>query len=222
MAKTIGTPTLNGKPIEVTDSWDKMTFAQYLRVLKIGKNDMIEILSIVTGIEYETLKKAKIGGLPKIMFLARFITDPKNPPNFPEKPTHIGKYKLPLNSKGVFNIQFESLAQFEDMRQVMINVKEGVHAHTEAYATYCALYLQKIRDGEYDSDKALKMVPELMNYPASDIISAGGFFFVTLQSLLNGIISNSRSIAQPRKKPIGKRSKGSLAHTRPLTKRHGR
>lgn len=217
--KIIGTPTLNGKPIEVTDSWDKMTFAQYLRVLKIGKNDMIEIISIITGIEYETLKKAKIGGLPKIMFLTRFLNDP---PKFPEKPTHIGKYKLPLNSKGIFDIQFESLEQFEDMRQVMINVKEGIHAHTEAYATYCAIYLQKIRDGEYDGDKALKMVPEIMNYPASDVIVAGGFFFVKLQSLLHGTRSNSPNTAQAPKKSIGKRSKRNSARTRPLTKRHVR
>lgn len=246
MAKTIiGTPTLNGKPIEVTDSWDKMTFAQYLRYIK-SKDDTIEKLSVVTGIDYDLLKKSKIGGLPKLLYIIRSL---KEPPKFPEKPIKIGAYTLPLDSKGVFDIQYESLAQFEDMRLFMEktphfpfdllgqiakgevgidalapypDLLERLYAHTEAYATYCALYLQKIRDGEYDSDKALKMVPELMNYPASDIISAGGFFFVTLQSLSNGTISNSRSIAQPLKKPIGKRSKGSSARTRPLTRRQGR
>lgn len=200
--KIIGQPTLNGEPIEITDSWDKMTFAQYLRILKM-KDDTVELLSIITGIEYETLKKAKIGGLPKLMYLARFVNEP---PKFPENPTHIGKYKLPLNSKGIFDVQLESLAQFEDMRQVMNGVKEGIHAHTEAYVTYCALYLQKIRDGEYDGDKALKMVPELMGYPASDIISAGGFFFVKLQNLLNGTPSNSPNTSRHRRKYIGKRS----------------
>lgn len=214
----IGQPTLNGKPIEITDSWEKMTFAKYLRLLKM-KDDTIERLSIITGIEYETLKKAKIGGLPKLMYLARFMNEA---PNFPEKPTKIGKYKLPLNSKGIFDIQLESLAQFEDMRHVMQNLKEGVHAHTEAYATYCALYLQKIRDGEYDADKAFKMVPELMDYPAGDIISAGGFFFVKLQSLSSGIISNSPNTKRDRRKPIGKRFKRNSGHMRQLTKRPGR
>lgn len=208
--KLIGQPTLNGKPINITDSWDKMTFSQYLRVLKM-KNETIELLSIITGIDYETLKKAKVGGLPKLMYLAKFLN---TPPNFPEKPTKIGTYKLPLNSRGIFDIQLESLAQFEDMRQVMYNVKEGVHAHTEAYATYCALYLQKIRDGEYDGDKALKMVPELMEYPASDIISAGGFFFVKLQSLLNGTKPNSQSSARHRRKSIGKRFQKSSVQRR--------
>lgn len=214
----IGQPTLNGKPIEVTDSWDKMTFSQYLRLLN-AKDDTIEIISIITGIENETLRKAKIGGLPKLMYLARFMQEP---PKFPDKPTKIGKYKLPLNSQGIFDIQLESLAQFEDMRVIMYKLKEGVFAHTEAYAAYCALYLQKIRDGEYDSDKAIKMVPEIMNYPAADIITAGSFFFVKLQNLSNGIDPTFPTTKPVRKKPIGKRSKRNLAHMRPLTKRHGR
>lgn len=210
--------TLNGKQIEVTDSWEAMTFAQYLRILKL-KDDTVEMISILTGISRETLAKAQIKGVEKLLYASQFLN---TAPKFPENPTKIGEYKLPLNSNGVFDIQFESLAQFEDMRQIMNTLKEGVHAHTEAYASYCAIYLQKLRDGEYDGDKALKMVPEIMNYPASDVIVAGGFFFVRLQSLLNGIKSNSPNTARHRKKSIGKRSKRSSARMRPLTKRPGR
>lgn len=219
MAKQIiGTPTLNGKPITLTDSWDKLTFKQYLRVLKMKKDDLIETISIITGIEYETLKKAKIGGLPKLMYVARFLNEE---PNFHVEPKKIGKYKLPINANGIFDIQLESLAQFEDMRQVM-QKNDGLYAHTEAYATYCALYLQKIRDGEYDSDKAFKMIPELMDYPASEIISAGGFFFVNLQRLLNGTPNNYQSSARHRRKYTGSLSKKSSGRTPRLTKRPGR
>lgn len=218
--------TLNNNKIEVTDSWDTMTFAQHLRVMKM--KDIYDKISIVTGIERETLKKSRIKGLNKILYAARFLDDE---PKFPEKPTQIGKYKLPINSKGIFDIQFESLEQFEDMRQIYSKLKpieecpdiiDRIHAHTEAYATYCALYLQKIRDGEYDGDKALQMVPEIMNYPTSDVISAGGFFFVSLQSLSNGIQSNSPNTTQAPKKSIGKRSKRSSGRTRQLIKRQGR
>lgn len=218
--------TLNKKKIQVTDSWEKMTFAQHLRVIKM--KDIYDKISIVTGIERETLKKARIKGLNKILYAARFLDEA---PQFPEKPTQIGKYKLPLNSKGIFDIQFESLEQFEDMRQIYSKLKpieecpdiiDRIYAHTESYATYCALYLQKIRDGEYDGDKALQMIPEIMNYPTSDVISAGGFFFVKLQSLSNGIRSNSPNTAPVQKKSIGRRSKRSSARTRPLIKRQGR
>lgn len=211
--------TLNKKSIEVTDSWESMTFGQYLRVLKM-KGTITEIISIITGIDEEYLKKAKIKGLDKLLYAAKFLNEP---PQFNLKElTHIGEYKLPLNSKGFFDITFESLAQLEDMRQVMIKLQPGIEAHTEAYATYCAIYLQKMRDGDYDGEKALKMVPEIMTYPASDIVNAGSFFFVRLSNLLNGTASNSQSIAHDRKKNTGRRSKESLARTPRLTKSRGR
>lgn len=218
--------TINKKKIEVTSSWDAMDFAQYLRVLKM--KDGFDKISIITGIDSEVLKKAKIKGLNKILYAAQFLD---TAPVFPEKPLQIGKYKLPLNHKGIFDIQFESLEQFEDMRQVFSKLKpiqEGpdildrIYAHTEAYATYCAIYLQKIRDGEYDGDKALKMVPEVMTYPASDVIVAGGFFFVKLQSLSIGIQSSSPNSVHLPKRYTGKRSKRSSARTPRLTKRPGR
>lgn len=211
--------TLNGKPITITDSWDKMTFAQYLRILKL-KDDTVELISILSSLDYDTVKKANISGMDNMLYMASFIN---TPPVFDyENVTHIGPHKLPLNSKGVFDIQFESLPQFEDMRQVFTKLEKGVYAHTEAYATYCAIYAQKLRDGEYDGDKALAMVPEVMTYPASHIITAGSFFFVKLTSLLNGTQANSQNTAPHRRKPIGKRSKRSSARTPRLTKRRGR
>lgn len=210
--------TLNGKKIVITDSWDKLTFTQYLRILKM-QNDNIELISILSGVDYETVKNAKITGLDNLMYLTRFIN---TPPTFPDKPTHIGEYKLPLDSNGIFDIQFESLAQFEDMRQVLNKLEKGVYALTKSYATYCAIYVQKLRDGEYDGEKARQMVSEIMNYPASDIIVAGGFFFVRLQTLLNGIPTNSHNTAQHRKRVIGKRSRKNLVRMQRLTKRQGR
>lgn len=217
--KKLETPlTLNGKEVQFTDSWLKMSFTQYLRILKLT-DDKIELISILTGLDYDYLKKAKITGLESILYKAQFLNEP---PQFHVKPTHIGPYKLPLNSEGIFDIQFESLAQFEDMRQIMTKLEQGIHAHTEAYAKYCAIYLQKLRDGQYDGDKALAMVPEVMLYPASDVIVAGGFFFVKLQSLSTGTQSSSQSSAPHRKKSTGKRSKRSSGRTRPSIKSRGR
>lgn len=216
--KLKGQTTLNGKPFKITKSWDEMTFAQFLRILKL-KDDNIELISILTGLEYDYLKKAEIKGFDNILYLAQFINTPSK---FPENPTRIGKYKLPLNSKGVFDVQFESLAQFEDMRSVVNSLKEGIIAHTEAYATYCAIYAQKLRDGVYDGDKAMSMVPEIMTYPAKDIIPAGSFFFLKLKSLSLGINPNSQSTSPKRGRSTGK-SIRKRSESRPrLTKSRGR
>lgn len=221
MTKTLKTDlTLNGKPIKITDSWDATNFAQYLRILKL-KDDKIELISILTGLEYDYLKKAKITGFDKLLYKSQFINTPAI---FPEKPTHIGKYKLPLNSLGVFDPQFESLAQFEDMRKLMPVQKDTdsdldkLYNHTEAYATYCALYVQKLRDGEYDGDEALKMIPEIMLMPASHIITAGSFFFIKLLSLLYGTTPNSQNMSPNQKKAIGKPTRKRSDQRQRLTK----
>lgn len=205
----IGTPTLNGKPINITDSWDKTTFSQFLRIIKYQlvpkkDRDYIELISIITGLEYEHLKKAEIKGFDKLLYAAEFIN---HEAKFNPTVTHIGKFKLPLNSKGVFDIQFESLAQFEDMRKVFEGLKDGIYHFTEAYATYCAIYCQKLKDGVYDGDKAMAMVPECMNLPASEIVSAGSFFFLKLRNLLSGINPNSQNTSPKQGKNIGKRTK---------------
>lgn len=218
MTKLKGQTTLNGKPFKITKSWDEVTFAQFLRILQL-KDDNIELISILTGLEYDYLKKAEIKGFENILYIAQFINTPRK---FDKNPTNIGPYKLPLNSKGVFDVQFESLAQFEDMRSVFNSLKEGVIAHTEAYATYCAIYAQKLRDGVYDGDKAMAMVPEIMTYPAKDIIPAGSFFFLKLKSLSLGIRLNSPSTSRKRGKSTGK-SIRKRSESRPrLTKLLGR
>lgn len=194
--------TLNGKKVNVIDSWEGLNFSQYLRGLKAG-TDLSEIFSIITGVPAETIKKAKIEGLDKLMYAASFL---QTAPEINSKPTKVGKYKLPVDKKGVFDVQFESLEQFEDMRQIMTKLENGIYAHTEAYAKYTAIYLQKIRDKEYDGAKAMEMVEEVMLMPALEVVSAGSFFFVKLQSLLNGTRPVSRPTRQLRRKAIGKRS----------------
>lgn len=199
----IGQFTVNGKPIQITDSWEKCTFSQYLAIMKMQTEH--ELLSIITGIPYEDIKKSKITGLEKLLVAAGFI---KTIPDIPKTPKKIGGFKLPLNSKGIFDIQFESLGQFEDMRLVMAKADmNDPYQLTESYGRYCSIYLQKLRDGEYDGEKALGMMPEIMNYPALEVIAAGSFFLTKLLILLNGTISSFQTTAPTRNRPIGKRIK---------------
>lgn len=206
-----GIPTLNGKPINITDSWDKTTLSQYLRILKLN-NDTVELISIITGLDYEYLKKAKIIGLEKLLYASRFI---EIIPKLSENVEKIGGFKLPLNASGVFDVQFETLAQFEDMRTIMAetDVKEA-YKLTESYAKYCAIYCQKLRDGEYDYDKAMKMVPEIHTYPSFEVIMAGSFFLTKLWSLLSGTLKASPSSVPAQKKHTGKHSRKNLGRTR--------
>jgi len=141
----------------------------------------------------------------------------KTPYTFDKGTPNVGKYKLPLNSKGEFNIQFESLAQFEDMRAAMIKTKDNdVIALVKSYAIFVAIYIQKIRDNEYSYDKAMAMIPEIYQMPAHEVITTGSFFFVKLLTLLTGTAPTSRKANTPRKKrkQVTRSSKKSSAITR--------
>lgn len=202
---------LNGKSINVASSWDDLTFDQFLQILD-SKDDLLQLVSICSGLDYETLKKSVIVGLDSVIQAMQFI---RTKANYPDTTKKLGKYKLPLDPKGEFNPQYKRLDQFEDMRKAMIASDKGVKSVTEAYATYCAIYLQELRDGNYDYQKAMAMVDEVKQMPAKEVIPAGSFFLIKLLNLSIGIKKTSPNTTQSRKKlkPVSKISKKSSGHT---------
>jgi hypothetical protein len=181
--------TFGNKKVNCASSWDDITFNQFLQILGIKQDDTYLKISICTGIPYETLKAAKvIVGLEPLIIATQFINKPAT---YQPTTTQIGKYKLPLDSRGEFNPQFQRLDQFEDMRKAMVASDKGIVQVTEAYATYCAIYLQAIRDKEYNFDSAMAMVEEVKQMPAREVIPAGSFFLVKLLNLSTGTKTTS-------------------------------
>lgn len=203
---------LNGKLIDIATSWDDLTWRQYHRILTMGNDDVSELVSILTNVPRETLQKATIIGLESVLAAASGI---KEPPAWDGKCNQLGAYKLPANKNGDFNIQFESLGQFEDMRAIMNTIKDVIGL-TESHPRFCAIYLQKIRDGAYDPEKAREMVEEIKDYPAKEVMTVGSFFYAKLRSLLSGTHPSSPSTPQsPKKtKPGSRPSTKSSARTR--------
>jgi hypothetical protein len=204
---------LNNQQLQIPTSWEEVTFAQYLQIFDL-KDDVVKLVSLFTNQDYEQLKKATIVGLDRLLEALSFLNTPHEIPTY--SPT-CGPYTLPANSKGQFNIQYESLGQFEDARQAMNKVAgKSMQEHTKAYGKYVAIYLQKIRDGEYDPQKVDAMEVEVQNFPALQVCSLGQFFFVKLKTLLNGTRKTSPPTPQSRKKSkrVLKPSKRSSGHTR--------
>lgn len=208
---------LGNKTVNVASTWEDLTFRQFLKVLTL-KNDIIEAISICSGIEYAVLKEAGvIVGLESLISAVQFLNTPAK---YPDTTDRIGPYKFPLDSKGEYNPQLQRLDQFEDMRKAMVFNDKGIVAVTEAYATYCAIYLQSIRDGYYSFDKAKGMIEEVKDMPAKEVIPAGSFFLIKLLSLTNGIKPISQTTSQSRKKskPALKNSKKRSVSMRPSRK----
>lgn len=197
---------LNDKPLQIPSAWHETNFFQYVSVME-GVSDTGKVISLFTGIDHETIKKANFTGLELVITALSFL---RTVPEIPATVSQVGKYKLPLDSNGEFNIQMESLAQFEDLRAIIKKLPNNdVIALTKSYSYIVAIYLQKIRDGEYDPDKAKSMVAEVEQMPALEVVSAGSFFLIKLLNLLNGTVKTSHNISQsPRKKqPVSAISK---------------
>lgn len=193
---------LNGKQIQIPSSWYDLTFDQHVKIMEGKHNSYEKLISLFTGIPEDTIKKAdeagKLIGIDQILVALNFL---KTPAKFDSVTTEIGPFKLPLNHKKEFNIQFESLAQFEDMRARMIKVPDNNAIElVKAYPSYIAIYLQKIRDGKYSNDRAKAMEAEIWRYPAHQVITLGSFFLIKLLNLLTGIPATSPTTNQSQKK----------------------
>ena len=196
---------LNGKAFQFPSSWEDLTFKQYTGILK-SKSDL-DHLAVLTGIDIDVLMKAEIGGIEELIIAMSFL---KTMPEIPTYVKQVGPYPLPVNHKGQFDIRYESLGQFEDMRQVMKRLPEkDLIAHTEAYARYVAIYIQKIRDKEYDSLKVDEVTEQVQGYTALEVISLGQFFFLKLVTLFNGT-----RIISPHTPPNPKKLKRVLKNSR--------
>jgi len=209
---------LNDKSHNIPTQWDEVTYKQYIELFKL-QDDTIQLVSIFTGLEYEYLKNAVIIGLDDILTALQFIN---TKPVFPESVIKCGPYTIPNNQKGQFNIQHESLAQFQDMRQIMRKIPQNnIVEHTKAYGKYVAIYLQKLRDGEYSPLKVAEVEDEVDNYPAFEVITLGSFFFLKQWSLSTGTQSGSRntSLSPKKSKPATKGSQKRSGNSRPLLKR---
>ena len=205
---------INGSEINYPSAWEDLTFNQYLQILQL-KGDSIQLVSILSGLDYEYLKSATIIGLESLLEASRFI---QTKVEFEDYYPTIGPYTLPTNRKGQFDVRFESMGQFEDMRASMAKTTES--GFTEAYARYVAIYLQKIRDKEYDPNKVPEVEEEVKTYRACEVIAMGQFFFLKLYLLSNGTERTSPTTPpSPKKsKPGLTTSKRNSASTRRSTK----
>lgn len=202
----------------MASSWDDLSLHQYIQVLN-SKGGTAEAISICTRKPINEIEKSIIIGLDQVLITISFL---RTVPEVPGYTSKVGKYNLPVTKDGRFDIQFESLAQFEDMRAALnrILVKDGkydITGLTKAYAEFVSIYIQKLRDGQYEPEKAKAMIPEVMEMPALEVISAGSFFFLRLLSLSTGTAMNS-----PLTSPMPKKSKPALNSSRKSSARTAR
>lgn len=170
--------TLNGVtiPKEIPTSWDKVNFKTFVELSEAG-NDTVKVLSLFTGVDEHTLRKAKITNLESVVAAIGFIfTQPQQ-----VVPESILGYAIPKD------LGFESIGQYEDLKEdtkKLVNQKPTGRQILEKYPFYCAIYAQPKLHGEYDWKKAEQLAPEFFNAPCSEVLAVGNFTYAKLIALI--------------------------------------
>lgn len=170
---------INKEKYQLPTSWSDVTYQQYVALLTLP-DSLLHQINLFTKIGLDILFTAELRNLEAISMALSFIN---LSPKFEEGPTRmVGKYVLPKDCT------IESLGQFEDLRglcrklpispegKLDLSTVENQIKFADLSLEACAIYIQKIRDGKYDSDKVGEVKDELRNENCLEIIRSGSFF----------------------------------------------
>lgn len=163
---------IQGSKYQVPTTWDDVMYLQYIALLTIP-NSLIHYIHLFTGIPLDKLQNAELKNLEKISLALSFLTIP---PQFTEGAVNIGKYPVPKD------VTIESLGQFEDLRALCnrrppdLSTIENQMLFADCCLEACAIYLQKVWDGKYDSNRVPEVKLRLKVESCTDIIQTGTFF----------------------------------------------
>lgn len=197
--------TINGKTEyrEIPTKWEQVTFKTFLALTESGDNS-VKIVSALTGIDPEVIRKARIKNLDEILLILSFLKS--DPPVI--IPKSVLGYEVPKD------LGFETIGQYEDLREYLKNTKElSKKELLEKYTLLCAVYACKhmnlmrceelfiklnkpekpIVVGQYDWRKAEEMANEFLEAPAPEVLSIGNFTYLKLIGLSKPVAPNSRS-----------------------------
>lgn len=169
---------INGKPRELPERWEEVTFAMFLDLIA-AKDDNMQLLSILLDIPIQEIRGAKIQGLELILRRIQFL---KTIPAIDKTPISLGEYVFPRD------VTFETVEQFEEVRAEInrVGTTEDIRLNTEAMAFYAAIYCAQ----PYDKEKAMFLAKAFMKYPCLEVMAAGSFFQAKCLSIQSGLSMN--------------------------------
>lgn len=180
------TITLNKKEHhrDIPTSWDQVTFKDFLQLDDCGQ-DIIKVIALLTRIDYEQLKVAKIKNMDTVIATLGFLNKPMVPPDAQGIKTILG-YPLPKN------LEFEQVQMYLDLKNYVneaqkLTPKEQLERYTLYVAVYACIHLK----GKYDWKYAEELAPIFLNAPCTEVVAIGNFTLLRLIGLNLHINLNS-------------------------------
>lgn len=169
------TLTLNGAKVEreIPTGWDQVKFKDFVQL----DGNETKALSIFTGIEEKTLRKANIIGLENLIRTLSFLNSEVPIMRFPKK---ILSYDVP------YDLGFESWGQYMDLKENLDKGLKGMEL-VKQFPLFCAIYTMK----DYDFKEAEKRALEFEEAPCTEVMAVGNFTLMKLIALRNNTQANS-------------------------------
>jgi hypothetical protein len=171
---------LNGVIVsrDIPEGWHKMNFRQFIDVAKAG-NDMNKVISVLTGVDEETLKKAKIKNFDVLLSTLSFMQKPVNQ----IMPSAILGLTVPKN------MEDEAAARYGDLTEITSKfLKDDNIGNLEYYPKIVATY---VTPSPYNFKEADKLATQLFDAPCTEVLAIGNFTLLRLTASRNGMLNSS-------------------------------
>jgi len=177
--------TLNGVKVskEIPTKWEEVKFKDFLQ---LQDNKEITAVSIFTGIDVETLKKANIKNLDALLKSLSFL---QKPPELFNVPKFIMGYEVKQD------LGFEAFGMYTDLKDELDKGFEGIEL-IKQYPLFCAIYCTR----PYDFKLAESKVDEFNNAPCTEVLALGNFLLMKLVGLRITTAKTSQKPLTPLKK----------------------
>ena len=168
------TLTLNGvkKTVELPVCWEEVKFGQLLGYNKA--KDAAEVLSVFTGIDADTIRKAKIPQLETLLAVLSFLRNQQIDYTLPKE---ILGYKIKDN------LEIEEIQRYADLEAIIKEFKDGDPSNLEKYPLMVSTYVVE----PYNFKDAENMAPTFLDAPAMEVLAVGNFMQVNMR-VLNAIM----------------------------------
>lgn len=162
---------------EIPTDWDQVKFKDFLK-LKDSKE--LTALSVFTGIEPETLKKAKIKNFDDVIRALSFTGF--QPDLFKLPKTILGH---PIRQ----DLGFEPFGRYTDIKDIITKEQPETDL-LKQYPLIAAIYTYQ---GIYDAQEAEKNAEQFLEAPCTEVLALGNFLLMRLIGLKNSTAKTSLS-----------------------------
>lgn len=169
---------------DIPTDWSGVTFRQFLQ-LKDNKD--LTALSVFTGLDRDTLKKAKVKNFDDVI---RALSFTGFQPDLFKLPKSILNYPVRQD------LGFEPFGRYTDIKDIIDKGVEGEEL-LKQYPLFCAIYTHQ---GEYSYQEAEKNVEQFYLAPCTEVLALGNFLLMRLAGLRKGTAKTSPYLPTPLKK----------------------